>query len=82
MLAGYRRGHVEFRSAPAPDGASLPAVMTLPPDFDRSFFEDAAIMSDAVLWLVRQDLGVTGRILTLTELRRQGVVRPETRHTG
>jgi len=55
---------------------------TLPPDFDKSFFEDAAIMTDAVLWLVRQEPGVTGRILTLTELRRQGVVRPETRHWG
>src|SRR5262245_19102591 len=54
--------------------------VTLPPNFDRSFFEDAVIMSDAVLWLVRQDLGVSGRIVTLTELRRQGVVRPETRH--
>src|SRR5262245_46323939 len=55
--------------------------VTLPPDFDRSFFEDAIIMSDAVLWLVRQDpQAVTGRILTLTELRREGVVRPETRH--
>jgi NAD(P)-dependent dehydrogenase (short-subunit alcohol dehydrogenase family) len=55
---------------------------TLPPDFDRSFFEDAAIMADAVLWLVRQGLAVTGRILTLTELRLQGVVRPETRYGG
>ena len=54
---------------------------TLPPDFDTSFFEDAAIMADAVLWLLRQP-DVTGRILTLTELRRQGVVRPETRHRG
>ncbi len=55
---------------------------TLPPDFDRSFFEDAAIMTDAVLWLVRQGVDVSGRILTLTELRLQGVVRPETRHGG
>jgi NAD(P)-dependent dehydrogenase (short-subunit alcohol dehydrogenase family) len=55
--------------------------VTLPPDFDRSFFEDAIIMSDAVLWLVRQDASaVSGRIVTLTGLRREGVVRPETRH--
>jgi NAD(P)-dependent dehydrogenase (short-subunit alcohol dehydrogenase family) len=51
---------------------------TLPEDFDRSFFEDAAIMSDAVLWLVRQDLGYTGQVLTLGELRLRGVVRPPT----
>ena len=45
-----------------------------------SGFEDAAIMTDAVLWLVRQDLSFTGKILLLTELRRQGIVRPETAH--
>jgi hypothetical protein len=55
---------------------------TLPSDFDTSGFEDAAIMSDAVLWLARQDLSLTGKILTLTELRRQGIVRPETFHRG
>jgi citronellol/citronellal dehydrogenase len=53
---------------------------TLPADYDTSRFEDAAIMADAVLWLVGQDLSFTGTILTLTELRRQGVVRPETVH--
>jgi len=53
---------------------------TLPRDFDTSGFEDAAIMSDAVLWLARQDLSLTGKILTLTELRRQGIVRPEALH--
>jgi len=53
---------------------------TLPRDFDTSGFEDAAVMSDAVLWLARQDLSFTGKILTLTELRRQGIVRPETPH--
>jgi NAD(P)-dependent dehydrogenase (short-subunit alcohol dehydrogenase family) len=52
---------------------------TLPADFDTSFFEDAVIMSDAVLWLLRQDRGYTGQILTLGELRARGVVRPETR---
>jgi NAD(P)-dependent dehydrogenase (short-subunit alcohol dehydrogenase family) len=53
---------------------------TLPPDFDKSWFEDAAIMTDAVLWLVRQDLTYTGKILTLGELRTRGVVRAQTRH--
>jgi NAD(P)-dependent dehydrogenase (short-subunit alcohol dehydrogenase family) len=52
---------------------------TLPPDFDRSWFEDAVIMTDAVLWLARQDLAYTGKILTLEALRAQGVVRPPTR---
>jgi len=52
---------------------------TLPADFDTSWFEDAVIMSDAVLWLVRQGLDVTGQVLTLGELRARGVVRPETR---
>ncbi|HZI95445.1 MAG TPA: DPP IV N-terminal domain-containing protein, partial [Patescibacteria group bacterium] len=33
-LAGYRRGRVEFRTVPAPDGTALPAALTLPPDFD------------------------------------------------
>jgi 3-oxoacyl-[acyl-carrier protein] reductase len=55
---------------------------TLPPDFDRSWFEDAAIMTDAVLWLARQALDYTGRILTLGELRARGVVRPATRASG
>ena len=53
---------------------------TLPRDFDTSGFEDAAIMSDAVLWLARQELSLTGKVLTLTELRRQGMVRPEALH--
>src|SRR5262245_60652009 len=39
--------------------------VTLPPDFDRSWFEDAVIMTDAVLWLAAQPLECTGRILTL-----------------
>jgi len=33
-LSAYRRGRVEYRSVPAPDGATLPASITLPPDFD------------------------------------------------
>lgn len=51
---------------------------TLPSDFDTSAFEDPVIMSDAVTWLVRQPLDVTGRIMTLGELRAQGIVRPLT----
>src|SRR5215475_4076200 len=43
---------------------------TLPDDFDTSGFEDAAVMSDALLWLVRQGLDYTGHIVTLTGLRR------------
>jgi citronellol/citronellal dehydrogenase len=49
---------------------------TLPGDFDTSFFEDAAIMSDAVLWLARQEIAYSGQVLTLGELRTRGVVRP------
>jgi NAD(P)-dependent dehydrogenase (short-subunit alcohol dehydrogenase family) len=53
--------------------------VTLPRDFDRSWFEDAVIMTDAVLWLAGRPLDYTGKILTLGELRTQGVVRPPTR---
>lgn len=52
---------------------------TLPADFDQSYFEDAVIMTDAMLWLLQQDLGYTGRIITLGELRVRGVVRPPTK---
>lgn len=52
---------------------------TLPPDFDRSWFEDAAVMTDAVLWLAAQDLDYTGKVVTLGALRADGVVRPATR---
>jgi NAD(P)-dependent dehydrogenase (short-subunit alcohol dehydrogenase family) len=52
---------------------------TLPDDFDTSYFEDAAIMSDALLWLVKQPIDYTGHILTLGELRERGIVRPPTR---
>jgi NAD(P)-dependent dehydrogenase (short-subunit alcohol dehydrogenase family) len=52
---------------------------TLPADFDRSWFEDAAIMTDAVLWLMKQGLDYSGKILTLGELRERGIVRPTTR---
>ena len=53
---------------------------TLPADFDTSGFEDAVIMSDAVLWLVRQDVSFSGKVLDLTALRQQGIVRSETYH--
>jgi 3-oxoacyl-[acyl-carrier protein] reductase len=52
---------------------------TLPADFDKSFFEDAVIMTDAVLWLLRQPLDYTAQVLTLGELRGRGVVRAPTR---
>jgi hypothetical protein len=33
-------------------------------------------MSDAVLWLAKQPVSYTGHVLELTELRKEGVVRP------
>ena len=50
---------------------------TLPPDVDLPF-EDAVIMSDAVLWFARQPVAVTGEVLTIGELRARGAVRPFT----
>jgi len=52
---------------------------TLPADFDTSWFEDATVMSDAVGWMAKQALDYTGNIVTLTELRERGIVRPRTR---
>lgn len=52
---------------------------TLPADTDLGF-EDPVIMSDAVLWMAKQPIAFTGRVLTITELRQQGVVRPVTPH--
>ncbi len=46
---------------------------------DTSDFEDPVIMSDACLWLVDQPGSYSGKILTLTGLREQGIVRPRTR---
>ncbi len=43
-------------------------------------FEDAVIVTDAVLWLAERGLDHTGHIHTLTELRESGVVRPRTLH--
>lgn len=53
---------------------------TMPGDY--SDYEEPVVVSDAVLWMLRQPLGHTGQIHTLTELREQGVVRPRTRHGG
>lgn len=39
-------------------------------------FEDAVIMSDAVLWFAEQPLEVTGRVMNIAELREIGAVRP------
>src|SRR2546428_649240 len=47
-------------------------------DGDYSGFEDPVIMSDAVLWLAKQPLDYTGKILTIGKLREMGVVRPPT----
>lgn len=51
---------------------------TLPPGFDTSTFEHPVVMSDAVKWLAEQDPAHTGHILTLSQLRKRGVVRPFT----
>lgn len=41
-------------------------------------FENPVIMSDALLWLLDQPIAYSGHILTITELRGRGVVRPVT----
>jgi NAD(P)-dependent dehydrogenase (short-subunit alcohol dehydrogenase family) len=51
---------------------------TLPPDWTH--FEDAVVVSDAVLWLTLQPLSHTGRIESITGLRERGIVRPATPH--
>jgi NAD(P)-dependent dehydrogenase (short-subunit alcohol dehydrogenase family) len=51
---------------------------TLPRDYDTSAFEDPAVMSDATLWMARQDLSYTGNIVEIGQLRAAGVVRPFT----
>jgi NAD(P)-dependent dehydrogenase (short-subunit alcohol dehydrogenase family) len=50
---------------------------TLPPGVDLAF-EDAVIMSDAVLWFAAQPFEVTGEVLTIADLRSKGAVRPFT----
>ena len=47
-------------------------------DVDQSDFEDPVIMSDAVRWMAAQPLDYTGQVVTIADLREQGVVRPQT----
>ena len=49
------------------------------PGVDTRDFEDPVIMSDVCLWLAQQPLEYSGHVLTIGELRRNGVVRPRTR---
>lgn len=49
------------------------------PDMDFSDFEDPVIMSDATLWLARQPIAYTGRVLTIAQMRAMGAVRSVTR---
>ena len=51
---------------------------TLGPNSDAPF-EDPVIMTDAVLWMLKQPIDFTGQTLVVSELRKQGIVRPETR---
>jgi NAD(P)-dependent dehydrogenase (short-subunit alcohol dehydrogenase family) len=48
-------------------------------DVDTSGFEDPVIMSDAALWLAKQPLEYTGKVLTIGQFREMGVVRPVTK---
>jgi 3-oxoacyl-[acyl-carrier protein] reductase len=50
---------------------------TLPEDAPMQF-EDAVIMSDALLWFADQSIDYTGKVLCIAELREMGVVRPFT----
>jgi NAD(P)-dependent dehydrogenase (short-subunit alcohol dehydrogenase family) len=50
---------------------------TLPEDTPMPF-EDAIIMTDAVLWFAKQPIDYTGKVLNIAELREMGVVRPVT----
>ena len=51
---------------------------TLPEGTDTSMYEDPVIMSDAVLWLAKQPLSFSGKVLTIGELRELGAIRPPT----
>jgi NAD(P)-dependent dehydrogenase (short-subunit alcohol dehydrogenase family) len=42
-------------------------------------YEDPVIISDAILWLAKQPLEHTAKIHSVTELRAEGIVRPQTR---
>jgi NAD(P)-dependent dehydrogenase (short-subunit alcohol dehydrogenase family) len=48
-------------------------------DVDTSGFEDPVIMSDAALWLAKQPLDYTAKVLTIGQFREMGVVRPVTK---
>ena len=50
---------------------------TLPEDAPLQF-EDAVIMSDALLWFAKQPIDYTGKVLSIAQLREMGVVRPFT----
>jgi NAD(P)-dependent dehydrogenase (short-subunit alcohol dehydrogenase family) len=50
---------------------------TLPKDAPMEF-EDAVIMSDALLWFADQPIDYTGKVLSIAQLREMGVVRPFT----
>lgn len=50
---------------------------TLPEDAPVEF-EDAVIMSDALLWFAKQPIDYTGKVLSIAQLREMGVVRPFT----
>ena len=50
---------------------------TLPPGVDFPF-EDAVIMSDALLWFAQQPLHCTGQVLGIGDLRERNAVRPFT----
>jgi NAD(P)-dependent dehydrogenase (short-subunit alcohol dehydrogenase family) len=46
----------------------------------RSFdYEDPVIISDAIVWLAKQPIEHTAKIHSVTELRAEGIVRPQTR---
>ncbi|MPZ22044.1 MAG: SDR family NAD(P)-dependent oxidoreductase [Dehalococcoidia bacterium] len=49
------------------------------PGVDTSEFEDPVVMSDAALWLARQPLDYTGKVLAITQMREMGAVRGNTR---
>ena len=45
---------------------------------DYSHFEDPVIVSDAVSWLAGQPISYSGKVVTISELREMGAVRPKT----
>lgn len=49
------------------------------PDQDLSDFEDPAVVTDALLWMVRQQPAPSGETISILDLRERGFVRPRTR---